>query len=60
LLEIVGVSLILSNSIRLRALAKTEIALTDLSNERPTLFRLAAISGVVKVKKDLELLLIPA
>jgi hypothetical protein len=52
--------LILSNFIRLRAFAETEIALTDLPNETPTLLRFAVISGVGKVKKDYELLFIPA
>jgi hypothetical protein len=43
--------MILSYSIRLRALAKTEIELIELPNENPTLLSLLAISGVGKIKK---------
>jgi hypothetical protein len=32
--------------------AETEIVLTELPNERPILFKLSAISGVGKAKKD--------
>jgi ribosomal protein S13 len=49
----------LSNSIRVSALAETEIELIELPNEKPTLFSLEEISGVGKVKNDLEHLLIP-
>jgi hypothetical protein len=51
--------LILSNSIRLRALAETEIKLIELPNDTTTLLSLEAISGVGKVKNNLVHLLIP-
>jgi hypothetical protein len=54
-----GATFNLSNSIRLKAEAETEIVLAEFPNERPTLFKLAAISGVGNAKKDLELLDVP-
>jgi hypothetical protein len=43
----------LSNYIRLKVEAETEIVLAEFPNKKPTLFKLAAISGVGSAKKDL-------
>jgi hypothetical protein len=47
----------LSNSIRLKAKAEAEMVLAEFPfpNERPTLFKIAAISCVGNAKRDLEL-----